>query len=360
MKTFRCRCGSRVFFENGRCVACDRSLGYDPQRAYLLALEPAGDGSWSAADGSLYRYCRNHADYGVCNWLVPADQGWVYCLACRLNEVIPSLVQPERRVWWQSMEEAKRRLIYTLLALGLPVLSRQEDAEGGLAFAFLEDQRSNPLVPEESVQTGHHRGLITVNLAEAHAPSRESARVAMNEPYRTLLGHFRHESGHYYWDRLVSTEAALEEFRALFGDEREDYGAALERHYQGGQRQDWQGRYISAYAQAHPLEDWAESWAHYLHMVDTLETARQNGITLPEVPLTEFAQWLGQWVELTILMNELNRSMGLDDAYPFVLSDPVISKLHYVHRAVTDLSPSPIGSAATDERPGAAARPSCA
>jgi hypothetical protein len=89
-----------------------------------------------------------------------------------------------------------------------------------------------------------------------------------------LLGHFRHEVGHYFWDRLVATDPhQLEEFRVLFGDDRQDYGEALKRHYDEGAPANWQDTYISMYATMHPWEDFAETWAHYLHIVDTLETA---------------------------------------------------------------------------------------
>lgn len=337
MKTFRCDCGQRLFFENTCCLGCGRRLGYDPAEARMHALVPAGEDVF-AAGGHRYRLCRNYAEHGVCNWLVPATCAQPYCLACDLNEVIPNLAVQDNLYLWAALETAKRRLLYTLLALDLPVRGRREDPQHGLAFAFLQDQRSNPQVNEEYVLTGHTRGLITVNLAEADAAFREQTRLAMRESYRTLLGHLRHESGHHYFGLLVG-EARIEEFRTLFGDERDDYDEALRRYY-AEPSPDWQARYISRYAQAHPLEDWAECWAHYLHMVDTLETAAEFGI-VRLAPHPDFDEWLSEWLEVTVALNELNRSMGLNDAYPFVLSPPVVTKLRFVHRLI---DPNPVPS----------------
>jgi hypothetical protein len=197
--------------------------------------------------------------------------------ACQLNRTIPHLETPGNLLRWQRLEAAKHRLVYGLLRFGLPLTSRAEDPQAGLAFDFLAD--SGPAFRENAqAMTGHSQGLITINIAEADDAERERHRQDMAEPYRTLLGHFRHEIGHYYWERLVRGGTWLEPFRALFGDERQDYGAGLERHYAAGPRPDWSQRFVSAYAGMHPWEDWAETWAHYLHIVDTLETANAFGL----------------------------------------------------------------------------------
>src|SRR5262249_30415694 len=221
-----------------------------------------GSGRWRlerARDaGERYRLCGN-AEHDVCNWLVPADDAEIFCAACRHNRTIPDLANPENLVHWRKIEFAKHRLFYTLLRLRLPLATRSEDANG-LAFDFL----SNPVGGAQGqapVMTGHSGGLITLNVAEADAPERERQRKTMGEPYRTLLGHFRHEIGHYYWDRLVADSPAIEEFRQLFGDEREDYGAALQRHYADGPAPDWTEHFVTAYASSHPWEDFAETWA---------------------------------------------------------------------------------------------------
>jgi len=363
MKTFSCQCGNTLHFENTRCLACGRTLGYVPEQRVLSALEPLGADQWQAlhpeATGSPYRMCTNYRDEQVCNWVVPADDPQPLCRSCRHNHIIPNLTEPNNRLLWYRIEVAKRRLLYTLHGLRLPLASRTEDPEHGLAFEFLEGptpgaEFSDPLTDQTQVITGHRTGLITINLAEADPSAREEMRERMNESYRTLLGHFRHESGHYYWDRLVRDTPWLDEWRALFGDERQDYQTALNLHYGGNAPPDWSQTHISAYATAHPWEDWAECWAHYLHMVDTLETAHDFGFAIggqvvrPSVANprgavqaaagygreTLFHELLADWSGLTAAMNALNRSMGLPDAYPFVLSDKVIDKLRFVHEVI--------------------------
>ena len=324
MKNFTCACGQTLFFENTRCLNCERQVGFDSATFTMQPIEQAGDGSSASV-----RLCQNSADYDVCNWLVtePDEQ---YCISCRLNHTIPNLMLPKRRRWWKSMEYAKRRLIYSLLSLGLPVQGKQQDADG-LAFEFIEDKRSNPGVFEEHVNTGHDNGLITINVTEADHVSREITRQYTGELYRTLLGHFRHESGHYYFGLLVGEGEARDRFRELFGDERQDYGAALERYYANKATMVRNPDLISHYAQAHPLEDWAEVWAHYLHMVDTLETAGDYNMQQGSTHFDDIDELMVKWSQLTMMLNALNRSMGLEDAYPFILSEQTMAKLRFVH-----------------------------
>ncbi len=333
MKTFRCTCGNRTFFESSHCVGCGAPLGFDPERLDLIPVRDAGEGLVAGADGHLYRRCRNDVEHGVCNWLVDAGSDAGHCLSCRLTRTIPALDHDNNRELWRLLEEAKRRLVYTLLALGLPVVGRHLDPERGLAFDFLEDRRRNPRVAEEHVLTGHAHGVITVNLAEADHAAREAERHRLGEAYRTPLGHLRHESGHYYFERLVWGGGHLAEFRALFGDETRDYEAALARYYGEAGRPVGE-TYISAYASAHPLEDWAECWAHYLHMMDTLETAGAFGLLDGPPHLLDFDASVAQWLDLGMALNALNRSLGLIDPYPFVLTRPVVEKLRFLHRLV--------------------------
>lgn len=334
MKTFYCVCGNRVFFENTHCNACGRRLGYDPNTRLMLPLEQQQAGVLRVVgSGDAFRPCRN-TEYQACNWLTSVGADHDLCLACRLNRTIPNLEAAANLRRWQALEAAKRRLVYSLLELDLPIVSKSEDVERGLAFDFLEDRTTNPRVVDSYVATGHARGLITINVVEADDATRERTRNRMNEPYRTLLGHFRHESGHYYWDRLIKNSDWLSAFRQRFGDERADYSQAMQDHYQRGAREDWREAYISAYACAHPWEDWAETWAHYLHMADTLETALSFGVVAGDRQAAEFEQWLAEWMRLTVIMNELNRSMGAPDAYPFVLSPTAIDKLRFVHRVI--------------------------
>ena len=275
-----------------------------------------------------YGQCSNYSNEGVCNWLVPEAPKSTLCQACELNNVIPDLSQPENRQRWLEVEKAKRRLIYGLNRLGLPVLAKSRDAERGLSFDIKQDSG------EERVLTGHSDGLITLNVGEADAAEREKMRVAMKERYRTLLGHFRHEVGHYFWDRLVRDGQQLEPFRALFGDERANYAEALRQHYARPADDDYAATFISHYAAAHPWEDFAETFAHYQHMTDTLETATEFGFASSAGALPEFEPLMTEWYRLTVALNSLNRSMGLLDAYPFAISDVVAAKLRFVHDLV--------------------------
>jgi hypothetical protein len=217
----------------------------------------------------------------------------------------------------------------------LPVTSFHQQLDGGLAFDFLEDQPGNPDAEDEHVLTGHANGLITLNLAEADPVERAVASEQMNEQYRTLVGHFRHESGHYFWDQLIRDSRYLTEGRALFGDERADYAKALKQHYANSAAIDWQANYISSYASSHPWEDWAETWAHYLHLADTLETAHSFALCADWQTLArDFDQLIASWRAVAVMLNELNRSMGQSDGYPFVLQPLVVEKLRFIHRVI--------------------------
>jgi hypothetical protein len=346
MKVFHCdRCDHLLFFENTQCVACGDRVGFDPDRWDMVSV-PAE----ATAATSPRRRCRNDVDFDVCNWTVPGDSPQPLCRACQLTTVIPDTTVPVNVTAWYRLEIAKRRLLFTLLSLGLPVVARGDDPHSGLAFEFRSDP-DDPSAPR--VLTGHTGGVITLSLAEADDAERERRRTGLGEPYRTLLGHMRHESGHYYWDRLIrDNPEEHSSFRALFGDEQADYSQALTQHYNQGPPPDWQQRFVSAYASSHPWEDWAETWAHYLHMADTLETAADNGLALkprrrdepamkaiPADVVTSgkapFDILIDRWFPLTYALNNLNRGLGLPDGYPFVLSQPSIDKLRFVHDVVS-------------------------
>lgn len=330
-------------------------LGFIPEDAQLSAFTTNQYGNLQASsNGKLYRKCKNYSDYDVCNWMVPLENNDEYCLSCNLNEVIPDLTDADNLKLWYRMEKAKRRLLYALLRLKLPLKSKADDNVQGLGFSFLkdetQDQFGNELTVKNFVTTGHAAGLITINLNEADHSARIEMREKMQEQYRTLLGHFRHESGHYYWDRLIAKSDKLDKFRKLFGDERLDYVQSMNSYYENGPASNWQNVWISAYASMHPWEDWAETWAHYLHMIDTLETANDfdfsiagNKIANP-IPnegwldqvytATSFTHLFNDWCQLTKVLNGLNRSMGLDDAYPFVIPLSALDKLRFVHEVV--------------------------
>lgn len=349
MQLFFCQnCGNAVHFENDLCLGCGLRLGFLEDRFEMATLE--SDGSfWTTRFPGTTRYkdCRN-AREAVCNWVLPAESPHDLCEACRHNLTIPDLSVPGNRVRWHRIELAKRYVFRSLLRWRLPMPTKAEDQESGLAFAFLSDVE-RPDGTTEMVKTGHDNGLVTINIAEADDAERERRRILMGESYRTLVGHFRHELAHYFWDRLVRDTDWLEPCRALFGDERADYGEALVRHYRNGAPAGWQNRFITAYASSHPWEDFAETWAHYVHMVDALETARSYGIAVrragrgvASVDPIRFEPYLAEdatvlveaWIPMTVAVNSLNRSMGQPDLYPFVLSGPVVEKLQFVHRLI--------------------------
>jgi len=313
----------------------------------MIAFQSNAGEAWIATGQNepRYRPCKNYGVENICNWMIPDENSGDYCASCRLTEIIPALNKPENRDRWYRLEQAKRRLVYSLQRLKLPLHSRAEDPEHGLAFQFLEDTPGDP-----RVLSGHDHGMITLNVAEADDANREATRRAMREPYRTLLGHFRHEVGHHYWDILIAGSPWIDEFRQLFGDERRDYAEALNIHYKQGAPADWQTYFISAYASAHPWEDWAETWAHYLHIVDGLHTAAQWGVDLrptkaagasvneTALKAADFeTALLQQWLPLTCFLNSLNRSLGHADAYPFTIARHVMDKLRFIHRVVAAL-----------------------
>ena len=328
MRKLRCSCGARVFFENSSCLACGNDLGFELESSAMLSATRNGSPVRFERDGLAFARCHN-AELGAgCNWVVTAGVEGALCAACALNRTIPNLSIPHHVEQWQRVEFAKRRLIYGLHALGLRLESLASDPEHGVAFDFLAPGADAP------VMTGHADGVITLNLSEADPVTRERTRTALNERYRTLLGHFRHEIGHRFF-QLLLPEASRERarFRELFGDERSDYAAALSRHYEAP-REDWVDDFISAYASAHPHEDFAEVWAHYLHMIDALETAAENGLARgrgTSARARRFDSLASAWQELTVGWNELNRSLGHEDAYPFTLSLRVRDKLAFIH-----------------------------
>ena len=352
MKNYACsNCGNTVYFENVKCVKCGSTLGFDTTELSMVAIAAEGVSDVtperpifrklnSGPEDVLLRYCAN-AEFGVCNWLTPETESNIFCKACDLNRLIPNLSEHGSLLAWRALEHAKKRLVYSLLRFGLP-FDGSASTKGPLTFDFVRN-----------ALTGHLDGVVTIDVSEADAVERERQRQQFDEPYRSLLGHLRHESGHYYWMVLVEEAGRLEEFREIFGDEREDYDAALVRHHNSGPAPDWQDRHVSAYASAHPWEDWAETWAHYLHMVDALDTAAAEGMEGHGLRLDlrddvysgmSFGGLMARWVPLTIAMNSLSRSMGHDDFYPFVIPEPAYDKLAFVHRVIHERTEQPLVS----------------
>jgi hypothetical protein len=343
MRAFTCHhCGQLMFFENNRCLRCGQRQGFLPSALDLVPVHNTEQhGPQICAHAALAR----------CNWLVEDDQQDGLCRSCRLTATRPADHDAEGLEEFALAEAAKRRLVFQLLDLALPI-------ESDLSFELLSSV-------ERPVTTGHADGVITLDLSESDHVHREQRRAELGEPYRTVLGHFRHEIGHYYWPIIVEREPSLlDRYRELFGDEREDYGAALKRHYDQGAPPDWSERHVSSYATMHPWEDWAETFAHYLHIRDTLETAAAFGIVVtgppethepnlraapgPDVLEGSFDAVVANWLPLTYALNAVSRSMGSGDLYPFTLAPLVLKKLEFVdtcvHAAGVSKKPAGVGT----------------
>lgn len=371
MQLYNCEyCGHLIFFDSDYCLKCGSTLAFLPETLTLVAMEPVANplgifgGLWKRKgrpesrphESKPYRMCFNRTAHHACNFAVAYDDVRTLCVACRQTRTVPDLSFPVNVNRLRKAEDAKRRLFFTLSRLGLGPHESLRDPE----YDFLVDI---PGVP--TVMTGHMRGVITVNLAEADDDIRAKRRVALGEPYRTFLGHLRHEIGHFYWDLLALNQQDLDHFRRVFGDERQDYGQALKAHYAYPDAHlDWHLHHVSSYATAHPWEDWAETWAHYLHMMDLLETAASYHatVTVPGpssdgvphriqdpfviLPPPSFDAMVEQWIPLTLMLNSLTRSLGQLDAYPFALSNGAIAKLRFVHDWVRSVAtPRRIGEA---------------
>jgi hypothetical protein len=354
MRLYSCdHCHSPVHFDNRVCGTCGYRLGFVAETLSLHAvvLDYAG-ARWQVlhrTDAS-YRFCAN-ATLDICNWLVPSQSSETYCVACRYNRLIPDADSQSGLTRWRAIAHAQRHLFYSLLRWDLPLSSRAEDPVGGLAFDLKEDEPSDDgsCAP---VMMGHNQGLIIIRAAEADDLTREKVRHSLGEPYRTLLGHFRHEIGHFYWTRLVRNAGRLEDFRWHFGDERAPYNAALKTYYAHGPRPGWQNAHISAYASSHPWEDFAESFAHVLHIVDSMETAHAYGVSFAPYGQKDFtlsatfdpyghhsfADIARIWAPLSEAINSLHHSMGESEFYPFSLNAATIDKLGFVHSLITDAS----------------------
>ena len=350
MRLFDCdHCRQTVHFDNRNCVNCGYRLAFVPEDLSMHALQPdESDGTFAlfAKPEQKVRLCANAA-MDICNWTVLADDPNTFCPACRHNRLVPDASTEEGLRQWRRISQAQRHLFYSMLKWNLPRINRDDDPVAGLVFDFLVDE-IQPDGTVKAAMTGHENGLIAIRAAEADDATREQIRVSMNEPYRTMLGHFRHETGHYIWDRMVRDGGKLGEFRSVFGDETVDYGEALRRNYEEGPPPNWQEFFISTYASSHPWEDFAESFAHYVHIVDTLETARSYGMSIDPRSHEELAaevdfnpyrardaeQLVTAWVPFSLAINSIHRSMGVPDLYPFILTPAVKAKLQFVHDLV--------------------------
>lgn len=338
MRVYECVCGQRLFYESTACLRCERRVAWCAGCATIAPIESSGEGAWRclrSGCGAELVLCQNSAVQGVCNrTVVRAAAGATLCDCCRFNEVIPDLSVAGHRERWARLEEAKRRVFYELDALGLERGTAADGFEPALSFDFATG--SLPKGPghwrpmgNEQVLTGHASGKITINLKEADEAERTRLKVMLGEGYRTLVGHFRHELGHYYWDLLVRPDPArLETFTAVFGDANAPYGDALKQYYAAGPPADWAARFTSAYASSHPWEDWAETFAAYLEVISTLDTADAEGLGASTGG--GIRERVRRYQKLGIALNELNRAMGLDDLLTRQFPEPVLTKLERV------------------------------
>jgi hypothetical protein len=331
MRDFLCpNCGQRLAFENSVCLNCGNNIGFDPQQREFVLVDATG---LTFAGAAPMRMCGN-LNRAACNWVVPVEDASALCLSCRLTRTVPPAADTPAMHAFADAEAAKRRLVIELLELGLPIIGKGENPEKGLCFDLLSSRT-------EQVFTGHDDGVITLNLAEGDDVHREQLRISMGEPYRTLLGHFRHEIGHYYDFLLVDHGPNLAAYKELFGDPDTSYQAALDRHYSQGAPAGWENDYVSSYATMHPQEDWAETFAHYLHIRDTVDTAASFGLAPSGAALDRnlpgdagFDRLIDLWLPLSWSLNMINRSMGHKDLYPFVLPPRVLEKMRFIHRLV--------------------------
>lgn len=315
MRIFDCpACGTTVYFTNTRCGRGDE-VAYDPDRAaFTTGFRPCANREWIA-----------------CNWI--AEGEGALCRACAMTEVIPDTFHAANRGLWSEAELAKRWVLANLARWGWFTAA---DPGRRPVFRLLAEQTSAGEVP---VIMGHAAGVVTINVTEADPAERVRRRIKLGEPLRTMIGHFRHELGHYFFERLSEDEAFPDAFRATFGDERADYAQALKRYYDDGPPPDWRARHVTAYSAAHPHEDWAECFAHLLHLADIADSFVAAGLGAPAAPAPGYDPYAdgdaGRLItfgaELGIALNHVNRSMGLPDIYPFVLAPPIRAKLAFVH-----------------------------
>ncbi|WP_420451680.1 putative zinc-binding metallopeptidase [Ilumatobacter sp.] len=299
MKIFSCPgCAQVVWFDSTSCEACGVDLAYDPRIDEFVTGVAA---------------CSLRETVESCNWASTGGTADLCdCCSLDLDHTADELRRP--------FQLAKRRTLRQLWILGIDPATREPQ----LRFDLRAGTEAEP------VTTGHADGLITLDTAEAEPSHLQEVRISLGEPYRTPLGHVRHELGHWWWAAAVDVDFSTEEFRDRFGDESADYSAALESHYGGEDDGSWSDDHISFYAASHPWEDVAESFAHVLHILDTFETATTHRVMTTDEAPVGFRAIYDRWVPLTLTLNALNRSMGMPDPYPFAASPTAVDKFEFV------------------------------
>ena len=352
MRTFRCLCQNTLFFDNSFCLQCGREVGFCPVCRLIVSLLQTKEGRLHCGNPackiSLVK-CHNYVTYNVCNRCVQSEgQNAIdedgtsiapLCDCCSFTRTIPDLSVPGNQEKWYRLEMAKRRLFYDLDLLQLPYGTGPQIVQPALYFDFkadvtLTNEYWGTTGSKEKVYTGHDNGIVTINIREADDVERERLRVELGEAQRTLLGHFRHEIGHYYWDALVKKrcEAA---FIQVFGDPMNpSYQEALTAYYNTAPPNNWQSQFVSAYATMHPWEDFAETFATYLDMVSLLDTAYHISFFNGSPSLSHLDTIVIQYQQLGISLNELNRSKGIMDVVPEIVSPGVKEKMQFIHEVI--------------------------
>lgn len=333
MRTFLCSCGNELFFQSVTCLNCNRDTGMCATCQQVVPMEVQNDGRILCGNehcGVEVRRCDNGVEHHFCNRLAPAgeDSKKGLCDFCVTTRVIPDLDVAGNIDRWKDLEIAKQRVLYMLDVIGLPFRQRSRFGMPALTFQF----KADGVLP---VATGHAGGCITINIKEADSVQREITRKRFNEPQRTLVGHFRHELGHYYWERLIKPRA-IESFRRRFGNERLNYKAAIGQYYKNGPRPDWSKHFVSAYASMHPWEDFAESFGTWLDMFSVVDTACHFSIIQHDG--MNFEAMLETYLRVGVIANEFNRDMGLPDLVPEVFNTVVLEKLKFIHQLAQEVS----------------------
>jgi hypothetical protein len=366
MRSFKCTCGNQLFFDNSICVCCKHDVGWCPQCNAIVDvfINAGGRLVCSCCKAKLVK-CVNYSAHNVCNRFVAADDvqnaETAFCDCCRFNRVVPDLNVEGNQEKWYRLEAAKRRTLFDLNMLGLPYGNQKDGVVPALVFDFkgdiIPDRRYRNISCGQKVYTGHDNGAITINIQEADDIERETLRVNMHEAHRSLLGHFRHEFGHYMWDVLIKGRREPD-FIAIFGDHQNPpYDLALKNYYQTGPKPDWLMNYVSAYATMHPWEDFAETFAVYLDMASALDTAANRGL-IPNVNFGDVDAMIEKYKGVGIALNEMNRSIGLLDYLPEVFAPPIHQKLKFIHgmrsygAAAQPGAREPIASVETTATPG--------
>ena len=334
MQSFQCQCGNKLFFHSTHCLGCNRQTGFCDFCRQTTSVDGDVNEVLTCNQPNCSAdvvFCRNFEPHGVCNRLISAkapattnEKHVGLCDFCKLTTVIPDLAIAGNAEKWRRLEKAKQRVLYALDTLGFPFRDDANSPFPAVRFEFKADG-------VEPVSTGHNNGCIVINIEEADSVKRELSRVQLGEPQRTLVGHFRHEMGHYFWSRLVNpNNQLLKQFRELYGDELSlEYGQAIDAYYRNGPAGVWQTNYVSAYATMHPWEDFAETFATYVDMCSVLNTANHFGTA--DVVFDDLDTMVESYSKIGVMANEFNRDMGLLDLVPEVFTSPVIEKLRFVH-----------------------------